>query len=206
MALMLELFTKLCLITILMLCGNVMKNPFPFIFSLFFLYTFTAIGQRHIHAAVRLITNADSVILISHVTTDENHDARDVLVAPPGFVYDTTPIVFPSFCVGEDINQAIIVQRMLLTKQIVIALASIVQKPVKKSRISSKPLCFEPHHAILIYNKGCLSYIDLCFHCSDLVTSTDLKLTNMDFKDGKWKEMKAFFIKHGLTYEMGEND
>jgi hypothetical protein len=128
------------------------------------------------------------------------------MVLPPGIVDDTKPMVFPSFLVGEDINRAIIVQRQFLRRQDVVALAKIIQRPVKQSRFGYLPLCFEPHHAILIYNKGCFSYIDLCFRCSGLVTSSNLKLTNMDFKDGKWKEMKAFFLKHGLTYDLEDKD
>lgn len=182
-----------------------MVNPIIFIFSLFFLHNFTAEGQTDIHDAARLIVIADSVILISHVATNENHDKPLGIVAPPGVVSDTKPIVFPSFLVGEGINPAIIVQRQLLSKPDVIALANIIRKPVKKSNIGYSPLCFEPHHAILIYNKGHFSYIDICFHCSDLVTSSDLKLSNMDFENGKWKEMKTFFLKHSLTYELDDN-
>lgn len=39
-----------------------------------------------------------------------------------------------------------------------------------------------------------------------MVTSADLRLTNMDFKNGKWEEMKAFFLKKGLTYELDDNE
>ena len=172
------------------------------IFFLILISGHRAWGQAYIDAARRLITNADSVILISHVATEENHDKPEGIVLPTGIFDDTKLMVFPSFFVGEDINQAIIVQRQFLPRQDVVALAKIIQRPVKKSRFGYLPLCFEPHHAILIYNKGRFSYIDLCFHCSGLVTSSDLKLTNMDFKDGKWKDMKAFFLKHRLTYEM----
>lgn len=143
--------------------------------------------------------------MISHVATEENHNKPLGKVVPPGIVDDTETIVFPSFFVEKDINPAIIVQRQLLHKQDVIALANIILKPVKYGSIGYASLCFEPHHSILIYTKGRFSYIDLCFHCSDLVTSSDLKLTNMDFEDGKWKEIKAFFLKHGLTYEMEDN-
>jgi hypothetical protein len=177
-------------------------NPIIIIFSLILINTFGAMGQSRIATAGRLIINADSVILISHVGTEENHDKPEGFVLPPGTVEDTKPIVFPSFFVGEDINPAIVVQRQFLLRQDVVAIAKIIQRPVKSTNFGYVPLCFEPHHAILIYNKGRFSYIDLCFHCSGLVTSSNLKLNNTDFKDGKWKEMKVFFLKHGLTYEM----
>ena len=183
-----------------------MVNPVIFIFSLLFLRATTVVGQTDIDVAARLINTADSVILISHVATQENHDKPDNLVLPLGMSNDTKPIEFSSFLVGEDINPAIIVQRRFLTNLDVVELAKIIQKHVKKSYIGSKPLCFEPHHAILIYKKGRFSYIDLCFHCSDLVTSFDLQLTNMDFINGKWEEMKVFFLKHGLSYEIGDNN
>lgn len=172
-------------------------------FPLFLLHAFPVIGQTDIDAARRLITMADSVILISHVTTKENHGKRDVTEAGTGD--SIKPLVFPSFFTGQDINSAVIVQRLFLPKQDAVALANIIRKPVKPSQFGASPLCFEPHHAILIYSRGHLSYIDLCFHCNGLVTSSDLKLSNMAFKDGKWKDMKAFFLKHGLTYEM-ENE
>jgi len=94
------------------------------------------------------------------------------------------------------------VQRQFLLRQDVVTIAKIIRRRVKPTSFGYVPLCFEPHHAVLIYNKGHFSYIDLCFHCRGLVTSSNLKLNNTDFKDGKWKEMKVFFLKHGLTYEM----
>jgi len=173
-----------------------MSNHFIFIFPLLFVHTFCALGQTGIDEAAHRITTADSVILISHVVTNENHDK------PEAIPNDTTSISFPSFFSGDDINPAIIVQRQLLSKSNIAALAKIIRKPIPKSNIGYVPLCFEPHHSILIYNKGRLSYIDICFHCNGLVTSSDLNLNNTDFKNGKWKDMKVYFLRHGLTYEM----
>lgn len=179
-------------------------NPILFIFSLFLFQVISGFGQTDISAAGRLSTAADSVILISHVSVEEYYDQRDISEYQVG---DSAKAVeFPSFFAGEDINPAIIMQRQLLSKQDAVVLANIIRKPVKKSRIGWLPLCFEPHHAILIYTGGHLSYIDLCFHCSNLATSPDIELDNMDFEDGKWKYMKSLFLKHGLTYEMEDTD
>lgn len=175
-----------------------------FFTSLFFI-SIRVWGQSGTYAAGQLIAKADSVILISHLTTQEYHDKREGIISPADIV-DSTNGIFPSFFVGKDINSLIIVQKKLLTKQEVASLIYIIQKPVKKSNIGSVSLCFEPHHAVLIYSRHQLSYIEFCFHCSDLVTSKDLKLKNSDFKDGKWKDIKAFFYEHGLTYEIdGKN-
>lgn len=166
-------------------------------------YTYSGMAQTNIASAARLIATADSVILISHLTTEEHHDKPLGIVAPPGVGAAPEPIVFSSFFAATDINPGIIVQRQRLGKPEIIALAKIIRKPIKRSRsrIGYAPLCFEPHHAILMYHKAVFSYIDICFHCHDLVTSSDMELSNMDF-DEKWAELKAFFLQLQLTYEM----
>lgn len=170
---------------------------------MFLLQSINGFGQTDMVAASRLINSADSVILISHVSIEEHHDKRDIVYQSGD---SAKPVELPSFFVGTGINPIIIVQRQHLSKQDILTLSSIIQKPVKKTRFGSMPLCFEPHHAMLIYKKGHLSYIDFCFDCSQLKTSSDIKLNNMDFRDGKWKDMKSFFVKHGLTYEMEEDN
>lgn len=174
-----------------------------FIFPLFLFQVIIGFGQTHMAAAGELISKADSVILISHVSIEEYHDKRDIVYQPDDSISE---MKFPSLFTDTDINPAVIVQKKYLLKKDITILIHIVQKPVKKTRIGWLPLCFEPHHAILIYIKGRLSYIDFCFSCSQLATSPDIKLDNMDFRDGKWKEIKSFFLKYGLTYEMGDID
>ena len=175
-----------------------------FIFPLFLFCTINGLGQTNMAAAARLIAAADSVILVSHVSIEEHHDKRDVVAYQPG---DSVKAVeFLSFFAGTDINPAVIIERRRLSKQDIVSLNNIIQKPVRKTKIGWIPLCFEPHHAILIYTKGRLSYIDFCFHCSQLATSPDINLDNMDFRDGKWIDMKSFFKKHGLSYEIEDDN
>jgi hypothetical protein len=177
-------------------------NYHRILFLLLLFQSRNAFGQNGLKDAARTIMAADSVVLITHITVNEYHDKTDVEL--PGMM-DTTlskKVTFLSLLQGNSINPAVVVQRQPLTKTEVGLFAAIVRKPVKHYRIGFVPLCFEPHHAVLVYRNGRMSYVDLCFHCRELATSTDFNLDNMDFKDGKWKQLQKFFTDRGLTYEM----
>ena len=58
--------------------GAITMNSILFIFSLFLFQIISGFGQTDMTAAGRLITTADSVILISHVSVEEYHDQRDI--------------------------------------------------------------------------------------------------------------------------------
>lgn len=164
-----------------------------------------ASAQSNIPATIRLITRADSVILISHLTTAENHDKPEAIIASTGMPSDTNAPFYPHFMCGTGINPLIIVQRHRLRSQEIDRLISILRAPGNRYGIGSDPLCFEPHHAILIYTNSKCSFIEICFHCKGLINSADLNLTNSDFPKEKWGKLKAFFLQMGLNYELSQD-
>jgi hypothetical protein len=107
------------------------------------------------------ILKADSVILISHKIS------REYQYTAPGKSKN-----FPTFLLRGNINPKIILskKRLLKTQNLIDILH------VKDGTYEYIPgNCDEPRNSILIYTKGRLSYIDICFHCQRIHTSEDLK-------------------------------
>jgi hypothetical protein len=177
----------------------------PFVITVVIcLYTIVSLGQKDRVNAATLIRNSDSVVLISHITILEYHEKDEGIVEASQILNNTRHNEYPSFFKDRVVNPSIIVQRKLLSKSDILKLSSIIKSPVKRSSIGSVSLCFEPHHAILIYTNDRFSYIDICFHCRDIVNSADISLSNSDFDDRKWANIRSFFKNNDLTYELDE--
>ena len=66
--------------------------------------------------------------------------------------------------------------------------------------------CFIPHHAILIFKNQEISFIDICFGCSHLATSKDIKVSDDDFDRRKWRELQSYFKQNRITYKLEESN
>ena len=174
--------------------------------SIFFLSFFpflTTKGQLadNIRQLQQKILSADSIVLISHVLTVE---------FAPKIVEDwdktkKRPLVkkyapYPKYLKNEKINPAIIKQRKAISKSEMDELSEIFR--LKKAIEINQTKCDMPHHSIIIFKNNAQSFIDICFYCKHIHTSKDINLEEAEINDNKWEKLKAFFNKHGLTYQL----
>lgn len=141
---------------------------------------------------ISALIKADSVILISHILTEEY-----AAVSPS----DTKKIFFP-FLVHENINPKIIIGRALLYPASLEEMIRIIGRPVKNTEWVSAN-CDEPHNSILFYRKGRLSYFDICFGCHRIHASKDFEykgLAQIIMDEKKWNDLKIFFKKVRVNY------
>jgi hypothetical protein len=172
------------------------------ILSFSFLLFVAAKGQssENIKQAQQKILSADSIVLISHVLTVEFAPkiAED---------WDKTKkrqsqrkIIYPTYLKNGKINPAIIKQRNVISKIEANELSQILMYEIVEGTNQIK--CNWPHHSILVYKKNKLSYLDICFDCKRINTSSDINLSESDFTENKWEKLKLFFKKIGLNYEL----
>ena len=148
------------------------------------------------------ILSADSIVLISHLLTVEFapkivHD-YDITKTKKSKI-NRDPF-YPKFLKDGKINPAIIKQRKVISKSETTKLYEILK--FEKVTETNSARCDWPHHTIIIYKNNVQSYIDICFSCKRINTSKNIDLTTVDFTENKWKKLKAFFNKHGLTYQL----
>ncbi len=162
-----------------------------FLLKILFLgFAATVFGQDVKNAVYLKITSADSVIIVSHLTTyvpfmDEETDKRDVVYK---LVDNNKP------------NYKIIKERYSLNTIEVDSLSKILTTKNTDTKIVSTE-CFMPHHGVLIFKKGKCSYFDICFGCRHFRTSADIKLSD-ELNDKTWTDLESFFRNRGLNYEM----
>ena len=138
----------------------------------------------------KLLT-ADSVSLISH--SDLGIKTTDVETGKP---------IYPKqLIINAQPNEKIIRQRQLLSDTSVQRLAGLVSRPLLGERAEIAK-CFMPHHAILIFKKKKVSYIDICFGCRRIQSTSDIRFSEADFDEQKWTELMTYFLQKGLTYEL----
>ena len=174
--------------------------------SIFFLSFFpflTTKGQLadNIRQLQQMILSADSIVLISHVLTVE---------FAPKIVEDwdktkKRPLVkkyapYPKYLKNGNVNPAIIKQRKAISKPEMNELSEIFR--VEKAIEINQSKCDMPHHSIIIFKNSSQSFIDICFSCKSMHTSKRINLEEADFTDNKWEKLKAFFKRHGLTYQL----
>jgi hypothetical protein len=176
-----------------------MKLQLSILSLLFFLNT-SGQSRENIKQAQQKILSADSIVLISHVLTKEfapkiTEDWDKTKKRPPA-----KETFYPKYLKKGKINQAIIKQRKRILKTEVAEISNIFKYEIAEEKNQVK--CDWPHHSILIYKNKSLSYIDLCLDCKQINTSKDIALSEADLTDNKWENLKLFFKKHGLTYEL----
>ena len=135
------------------------------------------------------LESADSILLVSHQDTEgvKVVDSLGRNVALPALIIRNTP------------NYKIFTERKIIDSAERNTLVKILEHPSgKKIEIG---MCFMPHHAILIFKSGNVSYIEICFGCRRFETSKDLKKLGA-FDSPKWAELEAYFKKLGFKYEL----
>ena len=176
------------------------------ILSFSFLLFATTKGQssEKIKQVQQKVLSADSVVLISHLLTAEFApkivEDWDKTKKKPSLKKNAP---YPKYLKNGKINLAIIKQRKVISKIEIVELSQILKNEIVEETNLIK--CDWPHHSILIYKNGTLSYIDLCFDCMHINTSKDINLSEADFTENKWEKLKLFFKKHGLSYELPKN-
>ena len=179
------------------------------VISLVLSLSFCSYGQtlENIVTLRSLFTKADSIILISHETTyPYGVNSAEI---PLGLENDTlemnkynrNKINYTHFIINGDINRSIIVDAIQLSKIAVEDIVRIITRQVMK-KTWSPAKCDEPHHSILIYKKGKLSYFDICFSCFTIHTSKDVDFTEFYMDDQKWDELKGIFIRNNINFSI----
>lgn len=136
------------------------------------------------------IIQADSVVLVSHLTTCVPH--VDSLTKE---WLDPLQLV-----VQNKLNDPIVKERYRLQVKETESLARILITRNTDREIENIR-CFVPHHGILIYKKGTCAFFDICFTCRHFVTSKDISLSD-ELSRKTWKMLEQFFRVRGLRYEM----
>jgi hypothetical protein len=156
---------------------------------LFMVLPGTAVGQSPIVTWDQLLETADSVLITSHEVTYGPQP-----IDPETGEADETPLVV----VNNQLNEKIIKEKAWLTRHQIIELRKIVrQAPKKRTEVN---FCLEPHHAILAFHQGKISYLDLCFSCNNFISCPNIDVNTKNLL--RWNTLEAFFKKQGFTYKL----
>jgi hypothetical protein len=149
-------------------------------------------GQPLKNKLYRKIIQADSVILVSHLTTHI-----------PFVDSKTKQWLDPlRLVVKNKLNDPIVKERYRLQAKETDTLARLLIMPNTDREIEDIG-CFIPHHGILIYKMGKCAFFDICFGCRHFVTSKDIYLSDQ-LSIETWKKLERFFRDRGLRYELPE--
>ena len=170
-----------------------MKNSL--FITIFFIFSIVNLfGQKPQTKVFQKFTTADSVILVSHLTT--NIPIVDSMtkkwIGSVKLVDKNKPnykIIRESISLKRNETDSILT--ILLTEN--------------KDTIIEDIQCFIPHHGILIFKKGKCSYFDICFGCRHFITSKDIKLSD-ELSIKTWNDLERFFRNRNLNYEMPGNE
>lgn len=147
-------------------------------------------GQEQQNKVFKKLTSADSVILVSHLTTN----------IP---IVDSTTKKWIGSVKLVDKNKPnykIIRESVRLNRNDIDSVATILIT-ANKDTIIEDIQCFIPHHGMLIFKKGKCSYFDICFDCRHFITSKDFELSD-ELSAKTWNDLESFFRNRNLNYEM----
>jgi hypothetical protein len=171
-----------------------MKKLFSFIPILLLALSLSA---QTTNSIIQKISQADSVVLISHILTRE---------FGPIIKYDTEvgnkkskprPPQRPPFLKNGKINRKIIVEATSLRSSGRLNLITILSRKEILREIKMMQ-CDLPRHSIIIYKNNKQSYIDICFGCKRINKSKDLQFSEIGMDDEKWEELQKFFMASGI--------
>ena len=168
-------------------------KSFLFITTFFIANIVNVFGQKLQDKVFQKLTTADSVILVSHLTTSIPivDSVTKKWIGSVKLVDKNKP------------NYKIIKESIRLKRNDIDSIATILIT-VNKDTIIKDIQCFIPHHGILIFKNRKCSYFDICFGCRHFVTSKDLKLSD-ELSDKTWNKLESFFRNRNLNYEMPGN-
>jgi hypothetical protein len=137
----------------------------------------------------KALAQADSVVLVSHLTTYVRISSENGKAPAPRYI--TT---------GGVPNYSIIKESFRLSRPETDSLFKLLTAPNTDSE-HNEIMCFLPHHAILIFKKGKCSFLDICFGCQKIINSPNVLFKYRLSQQG-WKDLKAFFAQRKLNYEL----
>ncbi|MFT6981953.1 MAG: hypothetical protein ACJAUD_000720 [Crocinitomicaceae bacterium] len=158
-----------------------MKTPLLFYFILFNLN----IGFGQNTAFLKKLKNSDSIVAISHKTLDKYRFNK----------CDSLGNFIPgqSLLKSDDINPDVIVKKFRLSTEQINELVFELSSEVKVSGVGA---CIDTHHSILMYSKGKLDYLDICFRCQNFTYS--ISSDKLAFSYLHWANLEFFMNSLGL--------
>jgi hypothetical protein len=138
---------------------------------------------------------ADSIVLISHKSL--HYNVRDI--KDPRQIWRHT-------VENGKINAALVLEKKKLDLQQSDDLLKTLLEPYLEKIPIDKAMCsFNPHHTIVLYHEGKISWIDICFDCDQYFRAGDLKFSIPVFRE-KWKRLSSLFFQYGIRKGFYENE
>jgi hypothetical protein len=153
-----------------------------FLLALFLLISLDTVAQNSLSNIRTILTEADSVIIASH----------ESLVVPEKRI-GGPPEKSKEIIINGKPNFSIILKSHKLDHKSIDSLVFILTKEV--SGDITQMACYDPHHAIYIFKKKTVSYLDICFGCQRFSKSKDIKFDIHELTNETWIELESFFAK-----------
>lgn len=131
------------------------------------------------------LKTSDSIVVINHKTLDKY---RSVTCDSLGNYIEGYSLLRDG-----NINPEVVVKKVLLNSEQTKVIVSYLSAEVEGSEVG---YCFDPHHSILMYQNGELSYLDICFICSNFEYSVDS--IDLTFSSFHWTNLTSFMNSLGL--------
>jgi hypothetical protein len=166
-------------------------KQFCFAIFIILLAPLLSFSQSNKQWLIEKFKNADTILLVSHqvnagITVVNDKTGKD--------------IPLPTLLVNRRPNEGIIMEEQIVKGKDIDALLQIL---TQSGTATSKGTCFIPRQSIFLLKNGQVSFIDISFSCRAYNTSADLKdIGTID--ESQWKALEDYFIKHGLTYQLGQ--
>jgi hypothetical protein len=179
-----------------------MKKYFSILFIFFIALSLNAQTINAINKVTQKILEADSVVLISHNLTrgfgpiikpDYEKGTNKINLKKWNQIHPPLPL----FLINGKVNRKIFVEKINLTDSSKNILTNILSRK-KILREVKMMQCDMPRHTIIIYKNSKQSYIDICFGCRKIHTSTDIQFSEADMDDDKWENLQKFFVEEGI--------
>lgn len=137
---------------------------------------------------IEKLTSSDSIVAISHQTLETYRYLN----------CDSLGNYIPAYSLLKDgdIHPDVVVKKVLLNKDQIKVLTLAL---VSEAKISIIGECYDPHHSILMYKNGELTYLDICFDCRNFhysVNSAELIISPLN-----WTNLTSFMNSLGLIRE-----
>jgi hypothetical protein len=133
-----------------------------------------------------IFQTADSVLVVSHLATA----GIEILDEKTGTYTDPQPLVQ-----DNKLNESIIKKSIRVQQPQLDSLIALLSQPNPTTRTLGSR-CFIPHHAIILYHTGNISYIDICFGCYGLRTTLLEKEAIENLDSVKWLALERFFLSY----------
>lgn len=152
----------------------------------------SSFAQKHEQKVYSLFNRADSIVIVSHLTT----------YIPIVDEITKQSLGFRKLVINKKPVYSIIKESITLDKNAIDTLVKILLTS-NRDIIIEDYKCFIPHHGILIFKKGKVSFFDICFTCNHFETSKNIKLSD-ELSLKSWQDLELFFKKRNMKYEMPE--